>query len=160
MYALHSFYVSYGSTRFTTFVKNIISMKTFATFTRDPQSGRSREQLSKKRSVTPVVGKATGDSRVKTVMTNRLMAKTSQSKASCKDSKKLRESWTYKTTKIISRTRHVRSCSVDVLKNASKVLRDTFYCDSYSVSDQRFQHDLIPCGQGLSFLSVFTMTIE
>jgi hypothetical protein len=34
--------------------------------------------------------------------------KTSQFKASCKDSKKLRESWTYKTAKIFSRTRHVR----------------------------------------------------
>jgi hypothetical protein len=34
--------------------------------------------------------------------------KTSQFKASCKDSKKLQQSWTYKTAKIFSRTRHVR----------------------------------------------------
>jgi hypothetical protein len=33
----------------------------------------------------------------------------------------------------------------------SKVLWDTFYYVSYNVSDYRFQHDLIPCGQRLSF---------
>jgi hypothetical protein len=53
--------------------------------------------------------------------------KTSQFKASCKDLKKLQESWTYKTAKIFSRTRHVRPCSVDVLTNASKVLRDILF---------------------------------
>jgi hypothetical protein len=38
----------------------------------------------------------------------KLMAKTSEFKASCKDSKKLQQSWTYKTAKIFPRTRHVR----------------------------------------------------
>jgi hypothetical protein len=61
--------------------------------------------------------------------------KISQLKASRKDSKMLHESWTCKTAKIISRTRHVRPWSVDVLTKASKVLRETFYYVSYSVSD-------------------------
>jgi hypothetical protein len=34
--------------------------------------------------------------------------KTSPFKASCKDSNKLQDSWTYKTAKIFTRTRHVR----------------------------------------------------
>jgi hypothetical protein len=38
--------------------------------------------------------------------------KTSQFKASCKDWKKLQQSWTYKTAEISSRTRHVRPWSV------------------------------------------------
>jgi hypothetical protein len=38
--------------------------------------------------------------------------KTSQVKASCKDSNKLQESWTWKTAKIFSRTRRVRPWSV------------------------------------------------
>jgi hypothetical protein len=45
--------------------------------------------------------------------------KTFQFKASCKDSKKLQESWTYKTAKIFSRTRHVRPSSVDVKSKQS-----------------------------------------
>jgi hypothetical protein len=86
--------------------------------------------------------------------------KASQFKASCKESKKLQESWTYETAKNCSRTRHVWPLSVDALKNASKVLRDTFYDVSNSISDQRFQHKLIPCGSRLSFLNVFTKTLE
>jgi hypothetical protein len=86
--------------------------------------------------------------------------KTSQFKASFKDSTKLQESWTYKTAKIFSRTRQVRPWNVDVLTNASKVLRGTCYYVNNSINDQRFQRDLIPCGSRLSFLNVFTMTIE
>jgi Reverse transcriptase (RNA-dependent DNA polymerase) len=36
----------------------------------------------------------------------------------------------------------------------------THYYVSYCVSDCRFQHDLIHCGQGFSFLNVFTMRRE
>ena len=55
------------------------------------------------------------------------MAKTAQFTASCKDSRLLQESWTYKTAKIFSRTRHLGSCSDNVLTNASKVLWDTLF---------------------------------
>jgi hypothetical protein len=43
-----------------------------------------------------------------TVVVNDQCQKTSQFKASWKDSKKLQQSWTYKIAKIFSRTRHVR----------------------------------------------------
>jgi hypothetical protein len=56
-----------------------------------------------------------------------------QFSASCKDSRMLQESWTYKTAKNFSRTRHVRSGSVYVLTNASKVLGTHFL--HYYVSD-------------------------
>jgi hypothetical protein len=49
---------------------------------------------------------------------------------------------------------------VDVLTNASKVLRDTFYYVSYCLSDYRFQHDLIPYAQGLSILKVRTIATK
>jgi hypothetical protein len=86
--------------------------------------------------------------------------KTSQFKASCEDSKKPQESWTYKTAKIISRTRVVRPRSVDVLTNTNKVHRDTFYFVSYCVSDYRnFNLSYLMVSDFL-FLNVFTMTIE
>ena len=46
------------------------------------------------------------------------------------------ESWTYKTAKIFSRTRHLESCSVNVLTNASKLLWDIIYYMNYRASDQ------------------------
>ena len=62
--------------------------------------------------------------------------KASQFKASCKDLTILQESWTYKTAKIFSRTRHLGSCSDNVLRNASKVLWDIIYYMNYRASDQ------------------------
>jgi hypothetical protein len=93
------------------------------------------------------------------INTLKLMAKTSQFRPSCKDSKKLQERWTYKTAKIFSRTRRVRPWSVDALSNASSGLRDTFFYVSNSISDYRFQN-FIRYGSRLSFLNMFTMTIE
>jgi hypothetical protein len=86
--------------------------------------------------------------------------KTSQFKDSCKDSKKLPVSWVYKTAKIFQGPAICTAMTCWCPYNASKFLRDTFYYVSYSVSDKRFQHYLIPCGQRLSFSNVFTMTIE
>jgi hypothetical protein len=61
-----------------------------------------------------------------------LLAKNSQVEASFEDSKKLQDSWTWQK----SFPGHVRSWSVDVLKNACKVLRDTFNYVSYCVRDK------------------------
>jgi hypothetical protein len=54
----------------------------------------------------------------------------------------------------------VMKTSVDVLTNASKFLMDTFYYVINSISDKKFQQDMIPCGHRLFFLNVFSITIK